>query len=92
VPLGAFVGVTYNELSYPVQSGDVYVFCSDGVSEAMNAKGEEFTSPRLVDVVKSVRHLPAADIVEAIVSAVNEHRAGAPPNDDTTVVAVKINS
>jgi sigma-B regulation protein RsbU (phosphoserine phosphatase) len=90
VPLGAFVGVTYDELSYPLNSGDVYVFCSDGVSEAMNEASEEFTTPRLIEVVQESRHLPAAEIVQRIISAVAEHRAGFPPNDDTTVVVVKI--
>jgi phosphoserine phosphatase RsbU/P len=90
VPLGAFVGVNYNEISYPVQSGDAYVFCSDGVTEAMNENGDEFTSARLLEVVKESRDLPAAQIVQRIVSAVAEHRAGFPPNDDMTVVAVKI--
>jgi sigma-B regulation protein RsbU (phosphoserine phosphatase) len=90
VPLGAFVGVTYDELSYPLNAGDVYVFCSDGVSEAMNEASEEFTTPRLIEVVQESRHLPAAEIVQRIISAVAEHRAGFPPNDDTTVVVVKI--
>lgn len=90
VPLGSFFGVTYDELSYPLNPGDAYVFCSDGVSEAMNARGEEFTSPRLVEVVRRSRHLPARDIVRNVVEAVAEHRAGFPPNDDMTVVALKL--
>jgi len=90
VPLGSFFGVTYDELSYPLTPGDVFVFCSDGVSEAMNSQGEEFSSARLTEVVQASRQLPAAEIVKAIFRAVDEHRAGFPPNDDTTVVAVKI--
>ena len=90
VPLGSFFGVTYDELSYPLTPGDVFVFCSDGVSEAMNSHGEEFSSARLTEVVQASRQLPAAEIVKAIFRAVDEHRAGFPPNDDTTVVAVKI--
>lgn len=89
VPLGAFVGVSYSEIVLPVQAGDVYVFCSDGVTEAMNHRSEEFTSPRLIEVVREHRHLSAAQIVQRIVAAVAEHRAGFPPNDDMTVVAVK---
>ena len=84
------VGVTYDELSYPLTPGDVFVFCSDGVSEAMNSRGEEFSAARLTEVVQASRQLPAAEIVKAIFRAVDEHRAGFPPNDDTTVVAVKI--
>jgi sigma-B regulation protein RsbU (phosphoserine phosphatase) len=90
VPLGSFPGSTYDEVSLALHSGDVFVFCSDGVSEAMNYAGQEFTSERLIQVVDAVHHLPAAKIVEAVVAAVDEWRAGAPPNDDMTAVAVKI--
>ena len=89
VPLGSFFGTTYDEVSLPILPDDVFVFCSDGVSEAMNSNGEEFTSKRLVKTVAGLRHLPAADIVHGINNAVAEHRAGFPPNDDTTIVAIK---
>ena len=90
VPLGSFVGTTYDEAMHPLHAGDVFVLCSDGVSEAMNERGQEFTPARLLEVVRDARHLPAAQIVQRIVAAVAEHRAGHPPNDDMTVVAVKI--
>jgi sigma-B regulation protein RsbU (phosphoserine phosphatase) len=91
VPLGSFAGVTYDELTFPLQADDVFVFCSDGVSEAMNSAGEEFTSKRLIDVVRESRSRPAREIVQAIVQAVETHRAGFPPNDDMTVVVLRIN-
>jgi len=90
VPLGSFFGVTYDELTLPLNSGDVFAFCSDGVSEAMNSRGEEFTSARLMDVMQASRGLKAADAVKAIFAAVEEHRAGFPPNDDMTAVVLKI--
>jgi sigma-B regulation protein RsbU (phosphoserine phosphatase) len=89
VPLGSFYGIGYDEASYPIAAGDVYVFCSDGVSEAMNAKSEEFTSARLKAVVWESRSRGAREIAQAISAAVDEHRAGAPPNDDMTIVVVK---
>jgi sigma-B regulation protein RsbU (phosphoserine phosphatase) len=90
VPLGSFPGMTYDEISFPLESEDVYVFCSDGVTEAMNRKGDEFGGERLCDLVAKTRHLTAKEIVHSIVEAVDAHRAGFPPNDDTTVVAIKI--
>jgi sigma-B regulation protein RsbU (phosphoserine phosphatase) len=90
VPLGSFPGMTYDEVTLPINSGDVFVFCSDGVSEAMNRRNEEFGSTRLTEVVARTRHLSAKEIVFSIVEAVEAHRAGFPPNDDTTVVALKI--
>jgi sigma-B regulation protein RsbU (phosphoserine phosphatase) len=90
VPLGSFAGSTYDEVSFALQAGEVYVFCTDGVYEAMNASGQEFTAARLVDVVAGARELPAARIVAAIFQAVTEWRGDAPPSDDMTVVAVRI--
>ena len=90
VPLGSFFGVSYDEYSYTLAAGDTFVFCSDGVTEAMNSQGDEYSTSRLADVVMEARHQPAADIVNAIVQSVATHRNGFPPNDDTTVVVVKI--
>jgi sigma-B regulation protein RsbU (phosphoserine phosphatase) len=89
VPLGSFHGMTYDEVTFPLQSDDVFVFCSDGVTEAMNRRSDEFGSTRLLEVVSETRHLSAREIVHSITEAVDAHRAGFPPNDDTTVVALK---
>ena len=56
----------------------------------MNSNGDEFSSERLIEVVAKSRHLSAAEIVHAIIQSVDDHRAGFAPNDDTTVVAVKL--
>jgi sigma-B regulation protein RsbU (phosphoserine phosphatase) len=90
VPLGSFSGSTYDEITFALHPGDVYVFCTDGVFEAMDEEGREFTAARLVDVVSRSRDLPSAGIVNAIFSAVAAWRRGAPPNDDMTGVAIRI--
>jgi sigma-B regulation protein RsbU (phosphoserine phosphatase) len=90
VPLGSFFGVSYDEVTFPLFVDDVFVFYSDGVTEAMNAAGEEFTSARLMDVVATVKDRPASEIVARIASAVDEHRAGFAPNDDSTIVVLRI--
>jgi sigma-B regulation protein RsbU (phosphoserine phosphatase) len=92
VPLGSFPGVTYDEVTLPLVKGDVFVFCSDGVFEAMNEAGEELGASRLMEVVGRTRTLPARDIVQAINDTVALHRAGFAPNDDMTIVAVKIST
>ena len=90
VPLGSFNGSTYDEVSYALHAGDVFAFCTDGVFEAMNAAGDEFTAERLIEVVTASRDLPAKGIVEAIFKAVAEWRGDTPPNDDMTAVVVRI--
>jgi phosphoserine phosphatase RsbU/P len=90
VPLGSFQGSTYDELTYALHSGDLFVFCSDGVFEAMDPDGQEFTAARLLEVVERSRDQAPREVVANIFASVETFRAGAPPNDDMTAVAVRI--
>ena len=90
VPLGSFLGSTYDELTYALHTGDLFVFCSDGVSEAMNVNGEEFGSARLIEIVQQSRDLAPRALVDAIFDGVEAFHEGAQANDDMTAVAVKI--
>ncbi len=90
VPLGLFAGSTYDEVSFDLAAGDVYVFCSDGVYDANDSAGHEFGLERLLEIVRERRHLPAREIVDAIFTAVHEFRGDTAPNDDMTAVALRI--
>jgi phosphoserine phosphatase RsbU/P len=90
VPLGAFAGSTYDELTMDLAVGDVYVFCSDGVFEANDGLGREFGAERLIGVVDASHDGTAREIVDAVFAAVSTFRADTPPNDDMTAVAIKI--
>ena len=90
VPLGSFQGSTYDELTFALHSGDLFVFCSDGVFEAMDSTGQEFTAARLLEVIGRSRELAPREVVANIIGAVEAFRAGAPPNDDMTAVVVRI--
>ena len=90
VPLGSFAGSTYDEVSFDLAAGDLFVFCTDGVFEANDALGREFGAERLLQIVSNVRSRSAREIVDAIFTAVQDFRAETPPNDDMTAVALKI--
>ncbi|MGH9160679.1 MAG: SpoIIE family protein phosphatase [Vicinamibacteraceae bacterium] len=90
VPLGAFAESQYDEITMPLNAGDLFIFCSDGIFEAMNERGEEFGAARLLDVARQARELPAQHIVDAVFGAVVAFRGNAGQNDDMTAVAVKI--
>ncbi len=90
VPLGSFQGSTYDEITFALHAGDLFVLCTDGVFEAMNAQGQEFTAARLIEVVSGLRDQPSAKVVERIFDAVAQWRGDTPPNDDMTAVAVRI--
>jgi len=90
LPVGSFGGSNYDELIVETKSNDIFVFCSDGISETFNAAGEEFGSPRVMATVLEHRNATSREIVAAVFGAMQAFRGSAPQTDDQTVVVVKI--
>jgi phosphoserine phosphatase RsbU/P len=90
VPLGSFPGIIYDEVTLELKPDDLFVFCTDGIFEALNPKGTEFGARRLCEVVAASRKESARGIVDAIFHAVTEFRGTEPQADDMTAVAIKI--
>jgi phosphoserine phosphatase RsbU/P len=90
VPLGSFAGSSYDEVSFDLAMGDVYVFCTDGVFEARDARGREFGVKRLLQTVKDHQREGARGVVDAIFAAVQEFRGETAASDDMTAVALNI--
>ncbi len=91
VPLGSFGSSSYDEVQSPLTPGDVFVFVSDGISEAFDEAGQEFGMPRLIEVIERTHAKPAKEIVGEIFGAVQHFCGDAEQSDDRTVVVVKIN-
>ena len=91
VPLGSFGSSAYDEVQVPLLPGDVFVFFSDGISEAFNEAGDDFGMPRLFEVIERTHAKPAKEIVGELFGAVQAFCGDAEQNDDRTVVVVKIN-
>jgi sigma-B regulation protein RsbU (phosphoserine phosphatase) len=90
VPLGSFPGSAYDEVTLSLEPGDVFLFCSDGITEARDEPGREFGTARLLQVAERGSHGSAREIVDAIFASVMEFRGEAAVHDDMTAVAVKI--
>ncbi len=90
LPLGSFAGATYDEITMPLQAGDVFVFCTDGIYDTVSEDGVDFGSERVCEIVRAHRRSSAREIVDAIFAEVSLFRGHAPQPDDMTAVAVKI--
>ena len=88
--IGLLKDLEYRYESIPMQSGDVLVAYTDGVTEATNPKDEEFGESRLIDAVMADTHLRADEMIGSIVATVRQWCREAPQNDDLTLVVVKI--
>lgn len=79
----------YLEGEITLRSGDVMLCFTDGVSEAMNESGEEYSEERMVDRVRPYLGSPAREIMEALVEDVRKHGQKIPQSDDITLVVIK---
>ena len=90
LPLGSFPGAEYDEVTFDLCSGDLFVFCTDGIYDATDSAGEEFGMERALRAIKDTCNEPAGAVVDEIFAAVQAFRGEAPPNDDMTAVALRI--
>ncbi len=75
-----------------LQAGDVLLAYTDGITEAMNQGGEEWGAERLYDVVRTAAEGSAQQVIETIRGHLTRHTGEAPPYDDMTLVALKVNA
>jgi len=90
LPLGLFADAEYDEVTFHVEPGEVFLFYSDGISDAESESGETFGSGRLADVLKSHRAAPAGEIVDEVFAEVRRFVGRREALDDQTVAVLKI--
>ena len=88
--MGLFNHGIYEPGHERVQSGDMLVLYSDGVTEAENPAGEEVGDDRLVGWLHQAAGKSATDVVSAITRDLAAFCASAAVRDDVTVMVVKV--
>lgn len=89
--LGVAELAEYTEDRIVLESGDLLLVYTDGVTEAMNDARELFGDTRL-EAVLSPDHVNSAEnAVRTLADAVTAFENGAPQSDDITILAVKFN-
>ncbi|MDQ1301264.1 MAG: phosphoserine phosphatase RsbU/P [Chloroflexota bacterium] len=89
IPLGILPAIEIEQQSLLLAPGDIVLFYTDGVSDAMNAAGEEFGSERLSELLCARRAESAEAIADAFVAAVNVFAGGVAQYDDFTMIVLK---
>jgi sigma-B regulation protein RsbU (phosphoserine phosphatase) len=72
------------------EAGDLVVLFTDGVSESMNAREEEWGEERLIELAKTCHGFPAREGMKRILAAAQAFAAGAPQHDDMTLVVLRV--
>ena len=87
--LGTFEGLTYEEKKWVINDGDIFFMYTDGLVEAMNGNREQYGYDRLVSKLMMFSNYPADRIIQEVMDDVRDFAAGAPFEDDITILVIK---
>ncbi len=79
----------FDQRHVSLDAGDVLIVYTDGLTDALNARGEESGVERLQRVCAENRHSPAEQVVAALRDQLLAFVGDAPLADDCTVVVAK---
>lgn len=92
VVLGVFPGHEYVDGEIRLASGDSLFLYTDGITEAQNARNEEFGEERLDERLSSLNQATAREVVNGVVDAVHHFAENTPQSDDITCIALRFNA
>ncbi len=88
LPLGMIPRVFYNERQIPLESGDTYVFLTDGIVEAKSPGGELFGFDRVSKAVEGAETVD--EVRRRLLDGVSKHLNQREPDDDITLLVVRV--
>jgi sigma-B regulation protein RsbU (phosphoserine phosphatase) len=88
--IGTFLDGPYEQETIQLQSGDMLVVYTDGVTEALNPAGVEFGEEKLRSIVVESLQLPARELAARVIAKVLEWQGRASQHDDITLIIVKV--
>jgi len=89
-PLGTSPRTEFPTATYELHAGDRVVLLTDGLVEAADPAGEPYGFERLEALLRAGSSSDAEALRDAILAAVAAHTAGAPADDDRTLVIVTL--
>ena len=77
------------DFTFDMEHGDCLLLYTDGVNEAANASGDEFSMERLHEVFLAAAPSGAHAVLAAFRTAVADFVGGSPQSDDITIIVVE---
>jgi serine phosphatase RsbU (regulator of sigma subunit) len=90
VLLGIQPSVHFAEVRVKMNTGDIVVFYTDGVTEMQNEGGEMYGLDRLAESVVTHRDADPETVVGEVIASLDRFAGGAPREDDLTIVVMKL--
>ena len=90
-PIGLFPGLEYEGEQIDSIKGRPLFIYTDGLNEAENAQQEQLGDDRLLSILRTIPFHSAQQVIETLKAEVEAHRNGAEPNDDLTMMCLRVN-
>lgn len=87
--LGLVEAGRFESQSVTLSPGTVMLASTDGVTDALNDRGQEFGEVRLAEWLVDNRERPAPQLCTALLDTVRDHRGARQDQDDVTVLVIK---
>jgi sigma-B regulation protein RsbU (phosphoserine phosphatase) len=87
---GQIFGRLLQEQTIPLHAGDLAVFFTDGISEAMNEADDFFGEARLGRLAGEHAHLSSDELRERVLREIEAFVGAAPQHDDMTMIILKV--
>ena len=88
--IGLLERFPFQQASITLESGDLLVLYTDGVSEAMNPQDEEWGEARMMETLERCRDLSAQQTLEYTMAGADAFASSAPQHDDMTLVVLRV--
>ena len=89
-PIGLWSGLVYEGEEIDTIKGRPLFIYTDGLNEAENPQQEQFGEARLLDQLRQTQFASARQVIETMADAVSLYRDGAEPNDDLTMMCIRM--
>ena len=89
-PIGVLSGLQFQGEEIDSIKGRPLFIYTDGLNEAENLKNEQFGDDRLLDILRNTHFETARQVIETLAVEIEHHRNGADPNDDLTMMCLRI--
>nr|WP_319395341.1 SpoIIE family protein phosphatase [uncultured Desulfobacter sp.] len=87
--VGAMPGMIYSNSTLTLSNGQGFMLYTDGVNEAMNKEGKQFSNQRMLELVSRDRDLPSETIVQNLLNSISKHAGDASQSDDIAMLIIK---
>ena len=90
-PIGLFPDLEYQGEEIDSVKGRALFIYTDGLNEAENPQQEQFGDERLLSILRNTHFDSAQQVIESLKAEIENHRKGAEPNDDLTMMCIRVN-